>query len=96
MEKTALYVDVRRPEEYAEGHIPGAVNVNLEEDETAFIDIVNSLAADHDITLYCQSGFRASYAQSLLQTKHQLHVGHLNGGISLYQGPLETSEVPAE
>jgi phage shock protein E len=96
MEKTALYVDVRRPEEYALGHIPGAVNVNLEEDENEFIVEVSRLAADHDITLYCQSGFRASYAQSLLHAKHDLSVHHLNGGISLYQGPLETSEVPAE
>ncbi len=88
MEKPHIYVDIRRPEEYAEGHIPGAPNISFE-DENSFIETVRNLVDVYVVTLYCQSSFRSSYAQALLAAKHGLSVGNLEGGLSLYQGPLE-------
>ncbi len=88
-----IYVDVRRPEEYAHGHIPGAINVNLE-DEEAFIPQVCAIVEKHgEVVLYCQSSFRSSYAQSLLAQKHGVSVGNLDGGLVLYQGPLDVIEL---
>lgn len=86
--KPPLHVDVRRAEEYHLGHIPGAYNVDLEND-AEFIAKVTALAEAHEVILYCLSGFRSQYAQSLLATKHGVVVGHLNGGLSTYIGPLE-------
>ena len=88
MERITLYVDVRRPDEFVTGHIPGALNISMEEEEK-FIEAMRQLVGEHDVTIYCQSGFRASYAQSFLETKHGIVVENLDGGISLYQGPLE-------
>jgi phage shock protein E len=95
MERQLLYVDVRRPDEFITGHIPGALNVNME-DEMDFIETMRRLADEHDIVIYCQSGFRASYAQSLLETKYNIVVTNLDGGIMLYQGPLEVLSVSNE
>jgi len=87
-----IYVDVRRPEEYAHGHIPGAININLE-DESAFVPRVCEVVEEHgEVVLYCHSSFRSSYAQSLLAQKHGVTVGNLDGGLMLYQGPLATIE----
>jgi phage shock protein E len=86
----AVFIDVRRPEEYAAGHIPGAINVPLE-DEPTFVAMVCELAATHgEVVLYCHSSLRSSYAQTLLAEKHGVDVGNLPGGLTFYQGHLET------
>jgi len=43
-------LDVRPPEEYAAGHLPGAVNVPLEELEKH----LDALKADQEIVAYCR------------------------------------------
>ncbi|MFM2424042.1 MAG: pyridine nucleotide-disulfide oxidoreductase [Candidatus Parcubacteria bacterium] len=87
---STLYIDVRRPEEYSTGHIPGAININLE-DEPQFVAAVCELVLQHDeVILYCHSSMRSSYAQTLLANKHGVAVGNLDGGLTFYQGQLET------
>ena len=56
--KAATFIDVRTPAEYEEGHIPGAVNLPLDEIPTS----VAKLPSDRDalIVVHCQSGWRAS------------------------------------
>lgn len=56
----ALLVDVRSAEEFASGHLPGAINIPHEE-------IVQGLAAldtakSADVVLYCRSGNRSATA----------------------------------
>ena len=55
-----LVVDVRTPEEYADGHIPGAINVPNEGilDEM-LVELSDKTA---EILLYCRSGRRSSEA----------------------------------
>jgi rhodanese-related sulfurtransferase len=89
MEKIHIYIDIRRREEYAVGHIPGARNIDFENNPEAFIEAVTELLSAYDITLYCYSSFRSSYAQSLLATKYNIQVDNMIGGLALYQGPLE-------
>ena len=81
----AVLLDVRTPQEYREGHIPGSKNVPLQA-----IDKIHSVADNKDTALfvYCYSGGRSRQAVSMLQ-----HMGYTNvrniGGITAYQGRME-------
>lgn len=58
-----LVVDVRSVQEFREGAIPGAINIPLDE----LPEHINKLGGfSRDITVYCASGARSSYAQQLL------------------------------
>ena len=56
-------VDVRSPDEWKEGHIPGAVHIFLPEVE----ERSGELNKKQPVAVYCDSGYRASVAASLLQ-----------------------------
>lgn len=63
-----LIVDVREPEEYARGHVEGAMNippVKLMGDLSELQDIPK----DSEIILYCLTGSRSNVAMRLLQAK---------------------------
>lgn len=60
--RRAQWVDVRSASEYASGHLPGAVNVPMEEVEARLED----LSMDVPIVLVCQSGKRARMVAGLL------------------------------
>ena len=53
-------VDVRTPEEFAEGHLAGAVNIPVEYAD--FTDQVSQLDADGTYAVYCRSGNRSQTA----------------------------------
>ena len=53
-------VDVRTPEEFAQGHIEGAVNIPVEYAD--FTDQVSQLDADSTYAVYCRSGNRSQTA----------------------------------
>jgi phage shock protein E len=59
-----MLIDVRTPEEYAEAHIDGAVNVELAEDMTSKLP---AEAKGETLQLYCRSGGRAGAAEQILQ-----------------------------
>jgi rhodanese-related sulfurtransferase len=59
----AVRIDVRSGSEYASGHIPGAMNIPLEQIEKRVAD----LSTDRPIALICQTGQRARVAATLLQ-----------------------------
>ena len=81
----AVLLDVRTPQEYREGHIPGSENVPLQT-----IDKIGSVADNKNIPLfvYCHSGGRSRQAVAMLQ-----HMGYTNvqniGGIVGYSGKVE-------
>ncbi len=62
MEK--LIIDVRSQGEYAGGFYPGAINIPLDELESKISELGDR---DREIILYCASGGRSSFAQSILQ-----------------------------
>ena len=85
-EKDYIILDVRRPDEFAEGHIPGAINVPNEEigtDEIAELPNKSRL-----ILVYCRSGRRSKKASEKL-----VKLGYTNivefGGILDYKGEIE-------
>ena len=85
-EKNYIILDVRRPDEYAEGHIPGAINVPNEEIGTA--EIAELPDKSQLILVYCRSGRRSKEASEKL-----VKLGYTNvvefGGILDYKGEIE-------
>ncbi len=55
-------LDVRTPQEFASGALPGAQNVPL----NGIPNVVQSLPKDQPILLYCRSGARSGMAQRFL------------------------------
>ncbi len=70
-------LDVRTPEEYAEGHVPGAVNVPHDQ-VGARLGELQSLK-DKDVVVYCRSGRRAGMAADVLQKAGFTRLRHLEG-----------------
>lgn len=58
-----LLVDVRTPEEYADGHIAGSVNIPLAE----LGNQLSLIPQDIPVVVYCRSGSRSAQAVSLLK-----------------------------
>lgn len=81
----AVLLDVRDADEYAEGHIPGAVNAPLR----ALRSVADEIDPDTPVYVYCQSGGRSFKAATVLRGVGYTNVIDL-GGINRYRGELET------
>ena len=85
-EKNYIILDVRRADEYAEGHIPGAINVANESIGTE--EIPELPDKDQLILVYCRSGRRSKEAAEKL-----VKLGYTNivefGGILDWKGEIE-------
>ncbi|MBD3728959.1 MAG: rhodanese-like domain-containing protein [Sphingomonadales bacterium] len=77
-------VDVRTPEEFAAGHIPGAVNMPLESFDPAALPHVEG----KQTVLYCHSGRRSGLAAEAVAATGADAV-HLQGGISAWESAGE-------
>ncbi|MFA7343586.1 MAG: FAD-dependent oxidoreductase [Terrimicrobiaceae bacterium] len=77
--ESAVLVDVRDPDEFEEGHIPGAVNLPLNELRAR----LGELPRDREIWLYCRVGQRGYYAARLL-LQHGFRAKNLPGGLLTY------------
>ncbi|MDE6564723.1 MAG: rhodanese-like domain-containing protein [Muribaculaceae bacterium] len=72
-------LDVRSPQEFAEGHIAGAININVQSDD--FRQRADKeLSKDSTILVYCRSGRRSMDAAETL-TELGYKVVNLKGGI---------------
>ncbi|MGH7712482.1 MAG: rhodanese-like domain-containing protein [Gemmatimonadaceae bacterium] len=72
----ALFIDVREPNEWNLGHIPGARHIprgNLESN-------IEAVPRDSRIVLYCASGNRTALAADTLQQMGYTRVASLAGG----------------
>jgi rhodanese-related sulfurtransferase len=78
-DEAPLLLDVRTPEEFAEGHVPGATLVPLQQLEAR----VGELAAyeQRGVIAYCESGRRAGEAAELLRAKGFANVRLLDGSM---------------
>ncbi|HET6552770.1 MAG TPA: rhodanese-like domain-containing protein [Dyella sp.] len=75
-----LLLDVRRADEYRDGHIAGALNIPVEQ----LGNRAGALAVprDREIVVYCVSGRRATRAQETLQSLGYSHVRLLEGSLN--------------
>lgn len=88
-----LVLDVRKPDEYAAGHVPGAINVPHTELEGR----LSELGPDktEEMVVYCESGRRAAIAADILQQAGFTNIHHLTGDMKAWrqQGlPQETGD----
>lgn len=85
-EKNYIILDARRPDEFAEGHIPGAINIPNEEIGTA--EIAELPDKSQLILVYCRSGRRSKEA-----SKKLVMLGYTNivefGGILDWKGDTQ-------
>lgn len=80
-------IDVRTPEEYGQGHIPGAVLVPLD----TIKEIKKLPGSEGRVIIYCRSGKRSLTAIGILADKGITAVEELEGGINAWKaagGPL--------
>jgi hydroxyacylglutathione hydrolase len=69
-------VDVRSPEEWSKGHLPGAVHIPL----AALPEKLGELDPSAPIVLHCKGGGRSSIAASFLQSRGLSTISNLAGG----------------
>ncbi len=85
-ENEYLLVDVRQPDEYAKGHIPGSVLIPLGE----VSERLRELPVDKDIVVYCRSGKRSRAAALFISSRPYVAgtIFNLTGGILAWDGHL--------
>jgi len=67
-----IFLDVRTPEEFVAGHVPGARNVDIRED--SFVDLVLALDRSESYGVYCHSGGRSQAAVQFMLAQGFSHV----------------------
>jgi rhodanese-related sulfurtransferase len=77
-----VVLDVRTPEEYAAGHVPGAVNVPHDQVEARIAELAP--LRDKDVVVYCRSGKRAGMALGVLEKAGFRKLGHLEGDMNAW------------
>ncbi len=88
-EEGAVLLDVRTPEEHAEGHLEGSVNISheklVEQEAEALSEIETLTGGDKSkaIVVYCRSGGRAGKAKAALEAAGYTRVTNV-GGMSDY------------
>jgi len=86
-----LYVlDVRTPDEYAAGHVPGAVNISHEQLAARLAEVPR----DKDVVLYCRSGKRAGMAADVLRANGYTRLSHLEGDMLAWSANGRPIEKP--
>jgi len=90
-----MLLDVREPEEYAHGHIPGSINLP----QSDLASQLNDLPRDHAVWIVCQAGLRSRRAAQYLKQMGFEQVVSVQGGTSAWQDagkPLAVGETRDE
>jgi hydroxyacylglutathione hydrolase len=88
-----LLLDVREPEEYAYGHLPGAVNLP----QCDLASQLDDLPRDRPLWMVCQTGLRSRRAAQFLKQMGFEQVASVQGGTSAWEAagkPLAASTTP--
>ncbi len=80
-----LVLDVRKEEEFAEGHLPGAVNIPLH----TLRRRLDELPRQREIWVYCQVGAR-SYVALRMMLQHGFRAYNISGGYRMYKPVKQT------
>ncbi len=84
-----LLIDVRQPDEYEKGHIPGAILIPLPE----LPDKLSELRSDETIVTYCRLGRRSLAASQLIADELGIEVFTIDGGIMAWDGLIAKGDV---
>lgn len=88
--KNGILLDVRTPEEYQEGHLDNAVNINWF--DTDFAKQTLSLNKEKPIYVYCKLGGRSAKASKVLDSLGFKNVVDLTGGYDAFKAAKEKRE----
>jgi len=75
-----VIIDVRTPQEFAEGHIEGAINLDIYSE--TFRDELNKLDRNKTYLVYCLSGGRSAGALDIMTELGFREVYNMLGGIN--------------
>jgi len=74
----AQLVDVRTPQEYTQGHLEGALNINF--NDPTFEQSIGQLDKSQPVFIYCQSGGRSGRAYKKMKNMGFSTVYDMKGG----------------
>ncbi len=77
-------IDVRSPQEFAEGHIEGAINFNVEGPD--FLEQISTLDPAGTYAVYCRSGNRSQPAVAAMADNGITGIYELESGTTGWQG----------
>ncbi len=80
-------LDVRTPREFKEGHIPGALHMDVQATET-FLKQIAALPKNKTYIVYCRSGVRSMKAAELMQQNGFRQVLNMEQGILGWKGTI--------
>lgn len=82
--KEAIIVDLREPELYQKGHIPGAINIPFADFQQQY----TQLSKNKRIVFVCHTGPMGEASSQFLQGKGYDDLANLTGGMAQWKGPV--------
>ncbi len=87
-DENAIILDVRTFDEFSEGAIPNAINIDVKQPQL-FLDRINLLDKTQSFYVYCQSGARSAEACAVLSLMCEVKSAYsLVGGFSEWDGKV--------
>lgn len=80
-DKGSFMLDVRQPDEWAAGHMPGSKLIPLDELESRLAEVPR----DQEIVVVCHSGNRSKQGRDILVQAGYTQVASLSGGLSAWE-----------
>lgn len=81
----AFMLDVRTPQEFEEGYIPGAVNIDIYLGQ-GFLEELGKLDKSKNYYVYCRSGARSGQACAIMNSIGIENAYNLEGGFMNWEG----------
>lgn len=83
-DQSMIVLDVRTPEEFAAGHLPGAINISIA--DPAFGEKIGALDKQKPTFIYCRTQNRSAHAAQMMKQAGFTDLRVMNGGFSEWQG----------
>lgn len=83
----AVILDVRTPEEWSQGIVPGAVMIDFYTGPD-FLEALQGLDKDKSYYVYCKAGGRSAQACDIMNNLGIMKTFNLNGGFSQWHGDV--------
>ncbi|WP_372368944.1 rhodanese-like domain-containing protein [Candidatus Uabimicrobium sp. HlEnr_7] len=79
-ESSVVVLDVRTENEFRDGHIKNAININCQSSD--FMDKIQNLDKSTTYVLHCKSGGRSTFAINKMKELGFSTIYHMNGGMN--------------
>ncbi|MEM8522013.1 rhodanese-like domain-containing protein [Flavobacterium sp. PL12] len=86
-DEKAVVLDVRTEDEFNEGYIASAINIDIHSGQE-FIDAIENLDKNNNYYVYCRSGMRSAKACEIMNQLGFENAYNLEGGITEWDGEI--------